>query len=93
VEEVPNDAANFKKLVAGRLDAVLAIEEAGKSIVSSENLTGVEQGKVFLASNKAHLAFNKTANQSELLTNFNKTLAAMKKDGSLDTIVLKELSK
>ena len=93
VEEVPNDKANFLKLADGRLDAVLAIEEAGKSIIASEKLTAIDQGKTFLASNKAHLAFNKSSKQVELLASFSKVIAGMRQDGSLDKIVLKELSK
>ena len=93
VEEVPNDKANFLKLAEGRLDAVLAIEEAGKAIVVSEKLGNVDQGKTFLASNKAHLAFNKSSKQVELLANFSKTIAGMQQDGSLEKIVLKELAK
>jgi polar amino acid transport system substrate-binding protein len=93
VEEVPNDKSNFLKLAEGRLDAVLAIEEAGKAIVAAEKLASIDQGKAFLASNKAHLAFNKSAKQTDLLAKFSKAIGEMKQDGSLDKIVLKELSK
>ena len=92
-EEVTNDKANFLKLADGRLDAVLAIDEAGKSVISAEKLTSIDQCKTFLASNKAHLAFGKSAKQTELLVKFSKAIAEMKQDGSLDKIVLKELSK
>ena len=92
-EEVPSDKANFLKLAEGRLDAVLAIEESGKAIITAEKLTSVDQAKVFLASNKAHLAFNKSAKQTELLAKFSKVITDMKQDGSLDKIVLQELSK
>lgn len=93
VDEVTNDKANFMKLSEGRLDAVLAIDEAGKAVIAGEKLGNIDQGKVFLASNKAHLAFNKNAKQNELLARFSKAIADMKQDGSLDKIVLKELSK
>lgn len=93
VEENVSDAANLKKLDAGNLDAVLAIEESGKAAIAATKLGTIEQGKIYLASNKAHLAFNKSANKTDLLANFSKTIAAMKKDGSLDKIVLKELAK
>lgn len=92
VEEAASDTANLNKLALERLDAVLVIEEAGKNIISTEKLTTIEQGKVYLASNKAHLAFNKSAKQTELLANFNKALLSMKQDGSLNRIVLKEFS-
>ena len=93
VEEVQNDKTNLLKLVEGRLDAVLAIEEAGKSVIAAEKLTNIDQGKAFLASNKAHLAFNKSAKQTDLLAKFSKAIADMKQDGTLDKIVLKELAK
>jgi len=93
VDEGANDKINLQKLANGRVDAVLAIEEAGKSIVSAERMTGIDQGKAFLASNKAHLAFNKSAKQAGLLASFSKVIAKMRQDGSLDKIVLNELSK
>lgn len=91
VEEVNGDRANLMKLSEGRLDAVLSIEESGQAIIAEAKLTNIGQSKIYLASNKVHLAFNKTARQAELLAKFNKTIAAMKQNGSLDRIVLKEL--
>lgn len=93
VEEVDSDKANAMKLANGRVDAVLMVEEGGKAAISAEQLTNIEESKVYLASTKAYLAFNKTAKQTELLANFNKTLLSMKHDGSFDAIVLKELAK
>ena len=84
---------NFRNLNGGLVDAVLATEESGKAILFSEKLLGVEQGKEYLISNKGHLAFVKSANQTELLEKFNKTIAAMKQDGSLDKIVKQELTR
>ena len=81
------------KLAEGRLDAVLAIEESGKAAIAAAKLGNVDQAKTFLASNRAHLAFAKSAKQTELLGKFNKAIAAMKPDGSLDKIVLQELAK
>lgn len=93
VEEVTSDKANLQKLADKRIDVVLAIDEAGKAIIAAGNMSDIEQAKDFLASNKAHLAFNKSAKQAELLATFSKTLADMKSDGSLDKIILQELSK
>lgn len=93
VEEVTNDKANFLKLEHGRLDAVLAVEEAGRSVIVAENLASVEQSKALLASNTAHLAFNRSAGQTDLLARFNKAIAEMKRDGTLDTIVHAELAR
>ena len=92
-EDVPNDQSNFLKLARGRLDAVLAVEEAGKSIIAQEKLGNIGHSQIFLASNQAHLAFNKTAKQTDLLARFSKTIAEMKQDGTLDEIVRSELAK
>jgi len=92
-EDVVNDRANFLKLAHGRLDAVLAVDEAGKAVISAEKLTHLDQSKVFLASNQAHLAFNKSARQTDLLAQFSQAIAQMKQDGTLDRIVNEELAK
>lgn len=92
-DEVTSDKVNFQKLAEGRVDVVLAIEEAGKAVIKAEKLSAVEQGKVFLASNKAHLAFAKSAKQTELLAKFNKVIADMKQDGTLEKVMVTELSK
>lgn len=91
VEEVSNDRANFLKLAAGRLDAVVAVEQAGKAIIAAEKLDNIEQGQTFLALNTVHLAFNKSAQQRGLLARFNSVLAGLKKEGLLDRIVADEL--
>ena len=93
VEEVTSDRANLMKLTEGRLDAVLAIEEAGKAAIATATLTNIGQSKAYVASNKAHLAFSKSAKQTELLARFSKAIDSMKQDGSLDRIVLQELAK
>lgn len=92
-EDVVNDRANFLKLAHGRLDAVLAVREAGKMVINAEKLTNIDQSKAFLASNQAHLAFNKSAKQTELLAQFSQAIAQMKQDGTLDRIVNEELAK
>jgi len=92
-EETLSDRINLHKLARGRLDAVLAIEEAGSAVIKAEKLTGIEKSKTFLASNKAHLAFSKGAKQTELLAKFSRTIAGMRQDGSLNEIVVTELSR
>ncbi len=91
--EAGNDKVNFQKLSAGSLDALIATEESGKAIIYAEKLPGVEQAKEFLSSNKGHLAFIKSARQTELLARFNKAIADMKQDGTLDKIAKDEISK
>ena len=92
-EETSSDYSNLMMLAKGRVDAVLAIEEAGEAAIAAANLADIEQGKTFLASNKVHLAFAKSAKQTDTLGRFNKAIAAMKQDGSLDKIVQQELTK
>jgi polar amino acid transport system substrate-binding protein len=93
VIEAGTDKMNFQRLVSGSLDAVLTTEESGKATIYSEKLLGVEQGKNYLRSQSGLLAFAKSAKQTELLANFNKTIAAMKQDGSFDKIVKQEILK
>ena len=50
-EEVSSDRSNFLKLTDGRLDAVLAIEEAGQAAMAASGLHGIEQANAYLASN------------------------------------------
>ncbi|MFT3848606.1 MAG: transporter substrate-binding domain-containing protein [Propionivibrio sp.] len=90
-EEVSSDRSNFLKLRDGRLDAVLAIEESGKTNLAAYAIAGIGQASVFLASYPAHLAFNKTAGKTELLACFNGVLLEMKRDGSFERIVREEL--
>ena len=88
-----NDKANFQNLTSGGLDAILSTEESGRAIIFSSKLLSVEQSKEYLISNKGHLSFVKSANQTELLAKFNKTIAAMKLDGSFDKLVRSELDR
>lgn len=91
-EEVANDRSNFLKLAHGRIDVALAIEEAGSAVIASERLNNIARSQVLLTSNSAHLAFNKSARQAGLLAQFDQTIAAMKRDGTLARIVRDELS-
>ncbi len=95
VEEVNGDQQNFRKLASGRLDAVLAIVESGERMLEegAGELAYVKMATTLLASNPAYLAFSKKQNQVETLKQFNKTLAAMKKDGSLDKLFQQELAR
>lgn len=90
-EEVSSDRSNFLKLMDGRLDAVLAIAESGRANLPADGVSGIEQADVYLASYPVHLAFNKTAGESEVLACFNKTLIEMKRDGVFDRIVREQL--
>lgn len=90
-EEVSSDRSNFLKLKDGRVDAVLAIEESGRAILAAPGMFGIERAGAYLASYPAHLAFNKAAGKTELLSCFNKALLEMKHDGSFDRVVREAL--
>jgi len=92
-EEVSSDRSNFLKLMDGRLDAVLAIEESGRTTLAAPGMRGIDQAGVHLASSPAHLAFNKAAGMGDLLACFNEALTEMKHDGSFDRIVREELGR
>ena len=92
VDEVNSDEKNLRKLDEGRLDAVIAVEDSAKPIISSRKLGNVIQAKQLLASNKSYLAFNKSANQTALLEQFSKAITSMRDDGSLNKIVAEALS-
>jgi polar amino acid transport system substrate-binding protein len=87
-EEVLSNAQNFRKLVAGKIDCLVADEIAASHIIRQEHLSDqVEKLEMPAAVNKAYLAFAKRLNKKDLLEKFNRTLEEMKKDGSYRRIV------
>lgn len=67
-EEVESDELNFKKLGSARVDAVLAIVEAGDAQIAAQGLQAqVKRPQGLLATNQVFLAFSKAAAQTELL--------------------------
>lgn len=87
VEEVYADTQNFDKLVQGRVDAVLAIEQVGSSLMREPRNASVGKSLVFLAENPTHLAFNKQMHVEALLSAFNRALNEIKKNGTYTQIV------
>ena len=83
-----SDSANFRKLVIGRLDGVIAIEAAADMVIAKEGF-----GKALvaldkpLAVNSTYLAFAKKANKLELIKKFNQAMQEMKADGSFQAAV------
>lgn len=92
-EEVNSDAQNFQKLSAGRLDAVLAIDEAGATLLKGGHYADVEKSSKYLFENPTFLAFNKSAKQTDVLSKFNKAIDDMRKNGKLGKLASAELSK
>jgi polar amino acid transport system substrate-binding protein len=93
VEEVAADAQNFQKLAAGRIDTVLAIEEAGAALLKGGKWTAVRKSPHYLFENPTYLAFNKSAAQLDTLSKFNKAVSSMKKSGQIQRIASEELSR
>ncbi|CAH2602269.1 Amino acid ABC transporter substrate-binding protein [Rhodovastum atsumiense] len=93
-EETASDASNFAKLALGRIDAVLAIREAGKVAMAAqgvgEKVTALDPP---LSSNPSFLAFSRQAGKGELLGRFNTALGAMRRDGSFERITAAALAK
>jgi polar amino acid transport system substrate-binding protein len=92
VEEVAGDDQNFQKLASKRVDAVLAIEEAGAALLKAGLFTGVQKSPRYLFENPTYLAFNKSIGQSDTLKQFNKAITTMKKTGQLHTLATEALS-
>jgi len=88
VDPTDGDESNITKLVHGRLDAVLAIVESGDAAIKAQGVSDkVVRLPNLMTVNKVYLAFNKSADEKALLSDFDKAIAAMKSDGSFDKIV------
>jgi polar amino acid transport system substrate-binding protein len=88
VEETDSNVQNFKKLMAGRIDCLVADQVAASQIINKDNWTNqVEKLDKPAAVNDAYLAFAKSLRKKDLLERFNRALAEMKKDGSFRKLV------
>lgn len=92
VEDVSADVQNFQKLAARRLDAVLAIDEAGAALLKAGKLADVQKSPRYLFENSTYLAFHKREGQVETLKKFNTAITTMKKAGQLQNIATEALS-
>lgn len=93
VEDVNSDAQNFQKLAARRVEAVLAIDEAGAALLKGGKFPDVETSSNYLFENPTFLAFNKSAKQADTLVKFNKAIDDMRTSGRLGQIAASELGK
>lgn len=84
-EEVASDDQNFSKLSAQRLDAVVAVAEAGAAMLAAH--PAVAAAPTPLSEAPTFVAFAKSANQAELLKRFNQAMQEMRTGGELDRIV------
>lgn len=86
-QEGSSDEANLRKLASGRLDAVIAIELAGQRLLTHAGLEQLEPLPQPLSINPTYLVFARAAGQQELLQRFDRTLAEMRQDGSLQRLI------
>jgi polar amino acid transport system substrate-binding protein len=91
VEEVPADAQNFGKLASGRLDAVLAVEQAGAALLAGGAYPSVQVLPRPLAVNSTHLAFHKSTHSAALLKRFDAAMDHLRRDGTHDRLVVQVL--
>ena len=93
MDEVQNDEANFKKLISGRLEGVLALDLTGKLIIRQQGYQ--DQIAVIgkpVAVNDTHLVFAKKSAKKHLLQQFNAALKSMREDGTYEQVIKNYLS-
>lgn len=87
VEPVNRDQLNFKKLMDGRLDCVVASRESGFYEIARKKYTDIlPLGKALLG-NPTYLAFAKHTHNKNLLLHFNTALRALKENGEYERLV------
>ena len=90
-EEVSADAQNFQKLASQRLDAVLAIEEAGAAQLAQPGLQDIVKSPRYLFENPTYLAFAKSAQQGATLAAINRALDVLRRQGRLEMLAAQAL--
>jgi polar amino acid transport system substrate-binding protein len=78
IEQVASDGQNFKKLVAGRLDAVVSIVDSKKVLETYPQLAKSEQP---LSESSVYLIIGKSSQKQGVLALFNLGLAKLKQEG------------
>ena len=82
------DSPNFKKIAAGRVDAIIAVWESGESNIAEQKLEStVKRLPNLFSTSSVYLAFNKGAKMKDTLAKFDAAMVGMKKDGRFDAIV------
>ena len=88
VEIAADNNANFKKLIRDRVDCTFADELSAKIAINKNILKGkIVSSPNPVVFNKAFIAFSKKMKLKKLLEKFNKTLKAMRKDGSYKAVI------
>ncbi len=91
VEEVAGDAQNFSKLASGRVDVVVAVEQAGSAQLASGQFPTIAALPQPLAVNPTHLAFHKSANMKPLLARFDRAMDELRRSGQHERLVAEAL--
>jgi polar amino acid transport system substrate-binding protein len=87
-EEVSSDEQNFKKLILGRIDAIITIREsAAATIAAGDYKDKVAALAPPLSVSPAYIAFAKSAHKIGVIDKLNKAIKAIRDDGSFDLIV------
>lgn len=92
-EGTQSDRNNLRKLASNRLDAVLAVEEAGITALQSMGITTVVAAERYLSANPAHIAFPKSSRREALVQRLNKAIAELRREGELNRIFMLELKR
>lgn len=90
-EEVSADAQNFQKLASKRLDAVLAIAEAGAAQLAQPGMQDITKSPRYLFENPTYLAFAKAAQQGATLAAINRALDLLRRQGRLEALAAQAL--
>ncbi|QSI78513.1 substrate-binding periplasmic protein [Niveibacterium microcysteis] len=86
LDTAPNYESNFRKLLVGRVDAVIISQVVGQAIV--KRLNAAEQVRVSgpaVETAMSYMMFNKKT-QPALISEFDKAIASMREDGTLGRI-------
>lgn len=87
-EEVSGDYLDFRKLAAGRIDAVPAIRESAAIALSDADLAAkVEALPGVFGAKPARLAYSRKAGKEDLPLRFNRAPRAVRAEGTIDKIV------
>lgn len=92
VEEVVGDATNFTKLEAGRLDAVISIEQSSRKLLAAGGFPSLHVLPVPMAMKTAHLAFNRSQHKGALLARFDAAIETLRRSGEMDRLIDRHLS-
>lgn len=84
-ESAPSDELNFRKLELGRLDVLIAVREAGDSLMRKHPT--IEVSPQLLLINPTYLAFSKSSGHADLLHQFDEVLHEMRASGEFVRIV------